>query len=68
MTLDDLAVAIHSVYGDQDPVIIPEYLNHVETCFDSIKVETLAASHFVQDEKPCEVAAFINAFISGSKS
>lgn len=50
------------IHGNQDPVIIPEYLNHIEDCFDSVKVESLKAGHFVQDEKPREVAQLMNDF------
>jgi haloacetate dehalogenase len=43
-------------------VIIPENLNHIEDCFDSIKVEYIKAGHFVQEEKPKEVATLMNEF------
>jgi len=50
------------IYGKRDMVIIPENLNHIEDCFVSIRVETVDTAHFVQDEKPAEVAAFMNDF------
>lgn len=50
------------IHGKEDPVIIPEFLNHIEDCFDSIQVESLNAGHFVQEEKPKEVAALMNDF------
>lgn len=50
------------IFGDRDPVIIPEYLNGIETAFDSIRVERIKASHFVQDERPREVAQLMNHF------
>jgi haloacetate dehalogenase len=50
------------IYGNEDSVIIPEYLNHIEDCFDSIKVENIKAGHFVQEEKPREVALLMNNF------
>ncbi|OLS15605.1 MAG: hypothetical protein RBG13Loki_0758, partial [Promethearchaeota archaeon CR_4] len=43
--------------------VIPEYLQHIEDYFDQIKVESIQAHHFVQDEKPKEVAAWMNNFL-----
>ena len=51
------------IHGNQDSVIIPAFLNHIEDGFDSIRVESIAAAHFVQEEKPREVALLINEFI-----
>lgn len=50
------------LYGNKDSVIIPEFLNHIEECFDSISVKTVDAAHFVQEEKPLEVATLMNEF------
>lgn len=50
------------IHGSEDIVIIPEFLNHIEDCFDSIHVESIKAGHFVQEEKPKEVAALMNDF------
>lgn len=50
------------IYGNEDTVIIPENLNHLEDCFDSIKVEQVKAAHFLQEEKPREVAEIMNGF------
>ncbi len=52
------------IYGNQDIVVIPEYLNHIETCFDSVEVAQLEAGHFVQDEKASETAQLMNQFLS----
>lgn len=52
------------VYGNQDSVIIPQFLNHIEEGFDSIEVKQLDAAHFVQEEKPAEVATLLNEFFS----
>ena len=52
------------IYGSEDRVIIPENLNHLEDCFDLIKVEYIMAGHFVQEEKPQEVAALLNSFLA----
>lgn len=50
------------IYGNEDVVIIPENLNHLEDCFDSIRVEQVEAAHFLHEEKPHEVAEIMNAF------
>ncbi|HQL00303.1 MAG TPA: alpha/beta hydrolase [Smithellaceae bacterium] len=51
------------IHGSLDPVIIAENLNHIEECFDSIQVKSISAGHFVQEEKPREVAALLNQFL-----
>ncbi len=51
------------IYGEEEIVIVRENLNHLEDCFDSIKIETLKAGHFVQEEMPREVAALMNDFL-----
>lgn len=51
------------IYGNKDPVIIPEYLNHLEDAFENIKVEQIEAGHFVQEEQPDAVARHLDAFL-----
>lgn len=50
------------IHGSKDPVIIRENLNHIEDGFESIRVESLDAGHFVQEEKAREVALLMNDF------
>jgi pimeloyl-ACP methyl ester carboxylesterase len=50
------------IHGKRDTVIIPEFLNHIEDGFDSIEVKSVDAAHFLQEEKPVEVAALMNDF------
>jgi haloacetate dehalogenase len=54
------------IYGKEEITIVPENLNHLEDCFDSIQVEQLQAGHFVQEEKPRDVAVLMNRFFSGA--
>lgn len=50
------------IYGNLDSVIIPEYLVGLESWFESIQIVELEAAHFVQEEKPVEVAQALNDF------
>ncbi len=50
------------IYGNEDGVVIPEYLNHIEDCFVSIRVAELPAEHFVQEQEAQAVAALLNDF------
>ena len=54
------------VYGNLDSVIIPEYLIGIENFFPSATVVQIDAAHFVQEEKPAEVAQAMNAFFMGN--
>lgn len=52
------------IYGNRDKVIIPEYLNHIDDCFESVQVEQVDAAHFLQEEQPAEVARHLNRFLA----
>jgi haloacetate dehalogenase len=51
------------IYGNQDRVIIPEYLNHIADCFDQIDVKQIDAGHFVHEEEPEVVGRLLNEFL-----
>lgn len=51
------------VYGNRDPVIIPEYLQGIEDAFEQLELKQLDAGHFVQEEAPAEVAALLGEFL-----
>lgn len=50
------------IYGNKDLVIIPEYLNHIEDCFDQIKIRQIDANHFLHEEKPEVISQLLNDF------
>ena len=52
------------IYGNKDRVIIPEYLNHIEECFEDLRVEQVEAGHFLQEEQPAAVAGYLNSFLT----
>jgi haloacetate dehalogenase len=52
------------IYGNKDMVIIPEYLNHIEECFDQLEVKQIDADHFLQEEKPELVGKLLNDFFA----
>lgn len=51
------------IHGKKDSVIIPEFLNHIEDGFESVQVVSVDAAHFLQEEKPEEVAELMNGFL-----
>ncbi|MEM7407215.1 MAG: alpha/beta hydrolase [Pseudomonadota bacterium] len=55
------------VYGVHDPVVVPQFLQHHETCFESVTLTEIAASHFVQEEQPEAVARALDAHFAALK-
>lgn len=52
------------IYGNQDSVIIPEYLAGLEQCFERLDaMHTIDAGHFVQEQAPQAVADYLEAFL-----
>jgi pimeloyl-ACP methyl ester carboxylesterase len=51
------------IHGNRDPVIIPAFLNHIEEGFEMVQVASVDAGHFVQEEKPGDVAGLLNTFL-----
>lgn len=51
------------IHGRHDPVIVPEFTHYLDDVFDNLQLEPLDASHFVQEERPYEVAELIHGFI-----
>lgn len=56
------------IYGRRDKIIIPEYLNHIEDCFESVQVEQIEAGHFLQEEEPDKVAERLNGFLEAASN
>ncbi|MEM7656175.1 MAG: alpha/beta hydrolase [Bacteroidota bacterium] len=52
-------VPTHYLYGNQDRIIIPEFLQHAEECFDEFHLHEIGTGHFVMEEQPAEVARFL---------
>jgi haloacetate dehalogenase len=52
------------IHGSGDTVIIPAYINHMEDCFRDVAISSVEAGHFVQEEKPGEVAGLLNDFLT----
>lgn len=55
------------IYGNKDPVIIPEYLNHADDGFENLQIREIEAGHFVQEEQPETVARYLSEFLNEDK-
>ena len=56
------------IYGDQDPFLVPEFYLDYEDCFADVERVDLPGGHFIQDERPIEVARKIESFINESEN
>jgi pimeloyl-ACP methyl ester carboxylesterase len=56
------------IYGDKDPFIGPEFYEGYEACFDNVRKADVHAGHFVQDERPDDVAREITRFLQSLES
>lgn len=45
------------LYGIHDPVVLPEFLEGYERCFDEVTLRKVEAAHFLHEERPQEVGA-----------
>ena len=48
------------LYGEHDPVVIKEFLQGHEQCFEDVTLTFVDASHFVQEEQPEVVGRHLN--------
>ena len=51
------------ILGNKDVVVIPEFITHIEECFNTIEVKEIEAGHFVQEEAPEKVGIWIKDFL-----
>jgi pimeloyl-ACP methyl ester carboxylesterase len=52
------------IYGQRDPVVIPEYFEGHQNCFTQLRgVVNIEAGHFVQEEQPEAVAMALTQFL-----
>ena len=65
-TLDGEVYSMPSLllYGRHDRFLTPEFYDGYETCFKHVTKVDVEAGHFVQDERPADVAEAIAHFLS----
>ena len=50
------------IHGQRDGVIVQEYYEGIDNCFDDVSLELVDAGHFVIEEKPEVVSRLLKAF------
>ena len=59
-----IATAAAEQFKDQDPFLIPGFYTNYEDCFDDVRRVDLPGGHFIQDERPNDVAREMELFLS----
>ena len=55
------------IYGDKDMFLTPVFYEGYQDCFNSVRKVDIHAGHFVQDERPIDVAREITEFLATVK-
>ena len=50
------------IHGEKDQVVVKDYFEDVDSCFENVDIKYVDAGHFVMDEQPEVVAEHLRAF------